>query len=513
MTTQTFSLTMDPSKTSFAKLEGSSNYRVWSMKMKAYLIAQDLWDVIDISPSKATAENLKSQNSKAVSLINFACEDHILQIIDPDDLAATIWKKLQKQFGYVGFSARHLTFQSLVSTHVSSCDSVEQYIDKFRTHINTLSQLTSDPLPQWLLLSILINNVGNQFEAWSQSIMQQIRTKTSLENSYGYFDEVIASLIDEARRVNLSHDITSETVMIARNGIKPKPICIHCRKIHKSDNCWERFPEKRPTARFSASNSSNSYNMPQEHTTETIAFLSQGRFTRQNTWIIDSGASQHMCNDRTQFTRFEQFSMKITVANNTNMNAIGKGDVKITSKDGYTFTLQNVLYVPELASNLLSVCYATRNPLIRFNILKNKSHILFDNKIIATALLRDSLLVLETIDHHAHHPRMKNKYPCQKQYIYKNYNLSKDRKTPIREENIKIFVPDNSKKYSDPLKGKIPIKNGKDYFQQQSRNLINRKSKIPVKTNNQKHTLAPNISQTSPYGGLIANQDIKNLTL
>ena len=223
--------------------------------MKMYLIAQDLWDVVDITPAKATAENLRSRNSKALSAIFLSCEDHIIRHLDPDDLAVTTWNKLRKQYGQVGFSARHLSFQSLNSTLLSSCDNVDHFIDQFRSHVTTLSQMTTYPLPQWLLLSILINNVGSQFEAWTQSVMQQVRNKTISEDSQDYLDEIIASLIDEARRTNQTTENNSNTALSARKGPKQKPICKHCGKIHKSDNCWEMFPEKRPSARLSSSNS------------------------------------------------------------------------------------------------------------------------------------------------------------------------------------------------------------------------------------------------------------------
>lgn len=180
-----------------------------------------------------------------------------------EELAAAAWKKQQKQYGHVGFSARHFAFQSLVSNTLSSCDNIDAYIDHFRTLMNTLSQMSSITLPQWLLLSILINNVGSQYEAWTQSIMQQVRMKSIPEDSQHYLDEVIASLIDEARRVSHGATITnnSNTAMIARKGGnsgyggnggsgKPKPVCKYCGKIHKSENCWQMFPEKRPSGRF-----------------------------------------------------------------------------------------------------------------------------------------------------------------------------------------------------------------------------------------------------------------------
>lgn len=402
---------MDSSRNSIAKLSGAANYQVWAIKMKSYLIAQDLWDTVDISPAKALTSDIRSQNSKALSLIILSCEDHVIRLIDPDDLAVTAWNKLKQQYGQIGFSARHLAFQSLVATQLSTCNSIDHFIDQFRSHITTLSQMTSQPLPQWLLLSILINNVSNQFDAWSQSIMQQVRTKVISEDSTRYLDEVIASLIDEARRTNHNSSTQSKvnpnTALLSQKSSKPKPICKHCGKIHRSENCWQMFPDKRPSARLSTSNTANTANTghPPESTetifsdqsSKSVAFLSQAHIKNIDTWIIDSGASQHMCNDKSQFIRLEDFTSKITIANNTTMCATGRGDVPIQTKAGTTFTLTNVLFVPQLASNLISVSCATSNPNIRLNFIHGECQIIHNGTVLATAYSHDSLLVLETV--------------------------------------------------------------------------------------------------------------------
>lgn len=396
---------MDPTKASVAKLAGTSNYQVWAIKMKSYLIAQDLWEVIELKSSSITDRNIKSLNSKAISLIILSCEDHIIKLLNPDDLAATAWKKLEKQYGHIGFSARHLAFQSLVSTNISSCDSIDHFIDQFRTNMNTLSQMTTSTLPQWLLLSIFINNVSSQYEAWTQSVMQQVRSKSISEDSRTYLEEVIASLIDEARRTsqNGNSGDAGNTALTVRKPSKPKPICKYCGKIHKSENCWQEFPEKKPSARLSAAKT-NDNSEPQQlsYSPSNIAFYSHNVQNRCDIWILDSGASQHMCNNKTQFSNFTTFSTTITIANNTTMNATGRGDVELMTQNGTPFKLLNVLYVPQLASNLLSVCCATRTPNMRFNFINGACEILYHNKILAVAKQKDSLLVLETIRPTAH---------------------------------------------------------------------------------------------------------------
>lgn len=410
---------MDLSTISFAKLTGASNYKVWSIKMKALLISQDLWDVTDSSPTKSPSASLKSQNSKAVSMIILCCEDHIVRLLDPDDLAASAWKKLEHQYGQIGFSARHLAFQSLVSTQISSCENIDQFIDQFRSNITTLSQMSSATLPQWLLLSILINNVGSKYEAWSQSIMQQVRLKSISEDSYHYLDEVIASLIDESRRINQYVVNESNIAMTAVKSQKTKPICKHCGKIHKSDNCWQKYPEKRPSARISLSNRDSSKRKYKYQFTNSKELSSPNQKKHWDSWIVDSGATQHMCKDKSKFINFKTYSTSITIANNTRMRVAGKGDILITPRRGKAFTLLNVLYVPQLASNLLSVSYAMKNPDIRFKFIGGACKIIFKDNIIATATSKSSqspLLILDTAEVHAHPLSSKTNVTSQSQF-------------------------------------------------------------------------------------------------
>ena len=393
---------MDFSKSSIAKLAGSSNYQVWAIKMKSYLIAQDLWEVIQLKASTHTNSNIKSLNSKVISLIILACEDHVIKLLDPDDLAAIAWKKLEQQYGHIGFSARHLAFQSLVSTNISSCESVDHFIDQFRTNMNTLSQMTTSTLPQWLLLSIFINNVSSKYEAWTQSVMQQVRSKSISEESRSYLDEVIASLIDEARRTN-SNSENENTALAARKPAKSKPICRYCGKIHKSENCWQEFPEKKPSARLTTTTTSDNRSQDSSsYPLQNVAFLSQMNNKQSDIWILDSGATQHMCNNKELFVRIEPYNATITTANNSKMFATGRGEVKLITHKGIAFSLINVLYVPKLASNLLSISFATRNPQMRFNFGHGECQIMFGNTLLATAKQHDSLLVLETVKNFAY---------------------------------------------------------------------------------------------------------------
>lgn len=144
-------------------------------------------------------------------------------------------------------------------------------------------------------------------------------------------DEIIASLIDEARRVGQDKKNITSTALSAQKNPKSKPICIHCGKVHKSENFWQKYPEKRPGARYS-STPENSLNTDSSQPSNGVAFLSQKNIEKSDSWILDSGATQHMCNDKSQFLNFEPSSTTITIANNSKMDGAGRGDIKITKK-------------------------------------------------------------------------------------------------------------------------------------------------------------------------------------
>ena len=78
-------------------------------------------------------------------------------------------------------------------------------------------------------------------------------------------------------------------------------------------------------------------------------------------WILDTGASHHMCNDQHLICDYIAFDspIEITTAGPVPIFAKGSGAVTLNLPSGFTLVLQNVWYVPDAGSNMLSVkCYA-----------------------------------------------------------------------------------------------------------------------------------------------------------
>ena len=73
-------------------------------------------------------------------------------------------------------------------------------------------------------------------------------------------------------------------------------------------------------------------------------------------WIIDSGASQHISNDRVRFTTYTNVRevQAITIADGTRLAACGMGNIEISTKAG-CITLTDVWHVPTIETSLISV--------------------------------------------------------------------------------------------------------------------------------------------------------------
>ena len=102
-------------------------------------------------------------------------------------------------------------------------------------------------------------------------------------------------------------------------------------------------------------------------------FARMARFTSNvappiDQWVIDSGASRHMTANRTLFTNFTLQVSWVTIANGVKIKSPGRGDVAV-ELDGKEFTLTDVLYVPDLDANLLSIsALQAKGMVVRFGL-------------------------------------------------------------------------------------------------------------------------------------------------
>ncbi|RDX97173.1 hypothetical protein CR513_20081, partial [Mucuna pruriens] len=78
--------------------------------------------------------------------------------------------------------------------------------------------------------------------------------------------------------------------------------------------------------------------------------------TQQNIWYLDTSCSNHMCGNKMMFSDLDEtFSNVVKFGDNSTISVLGKGTVTLQTKENSTHTISNVLFVPDLKTNLLSV--------------------------------------------------------------------------------------------------------------------------------------------------------------
>ena len=151
------------------------------------------------------------------------------------------------------------------------------------------------------------------------------------------------------------------------NKKKNYPPCKHCGKNgHPPFKCW-----KRPDAKCSKCNqrgheavickseiqqvAAEAKNAQQEEEDQLFVATCFSSNNSCESWLIDSGCTNHMTYDKEMFKQLDNTEVKwVRIGNGEHIPVKGKGTVAITSYSG-TKTLTDVLYVPEINQNLLSV--------------------------------------------------------------------------------------------------------------------------------------------------------------
>lgn len=351
-------------KVGIAKLT-SENYDSWKLDVEFLLVKEKLWRYVSpgvkpkLNKDQTNAAELEAwdegdQQARATIGLLITKGQHGL--IRNTNTAREVWENAKKKFEKKTLTTKAYLIKRICDLRYSEGADIEEHLQEFEDLFDRLATV-GYKFEEELRVIFILRSLPSSFSALSTALENRSEKELTV-------DIIKGSIINEVEK---QKEMTSsdEKVLkvVAKHGVQ----CNHCHKFgHKWRQCKQltkRYGEgssqsddddiwEKPTTKFKSS---------AEVSDEDFAFGVCEAFAGQ--WIVDSGASTHMCTERKSFESLvqprEDTPKMVTVADGKSAEVKGVGSCRIrcygTGDTERNLTLSNVLYVPDLNTNLVSV--------------------------------------------------------------------------------------------------------------------------------------------------------------
>ncbi|GJE95983.1 hypothetical protein PsYK624_121760 [Phanerochaete sordida] len=408
---------------SFALLN-STNYNEWSANMRAHLRRLGCWDVVTGMapvplPDPQTAEEWKEyrryhqQRDSAAGELFLGLEDaQKVHVQSLDDSPQLMWQKLQRVHQQKKPGARFLAYDNLFALRKEGEESLSSLLaraEKCKQDICALRPATfSLPnLDEELTCMALIRSLGPEYNAFVSSLIIQASDVLTLEKLQTAF------LNEESQRRSRTAD--SSVVQLANATMPPSPgalssICSFCDHAgHTLKDC-RKFEAASRKAKETTRQRRTGYDAPRQTAHQADASVRPEYAGRASAlassvpadlaahmsanWNTDTGATKHMTPHRHWFQTYAPHVVPICLANGTVIFSAGIGSVVFqpATAEGRSLapvTFCNVLHVPDLANNLLSLFHLAREQRVQISISDSQVRFFRGDALLFTATVNE----------------------------------------------------------------------------------------------------------------------------
>lgn len=426
--------------------DDGTNLSTWKFIQLQVFTARNLVGYIDGSIPKPTdpAEipNWTKYNNAASLQITMHVGPDTLHHIMDKIAAKDMWNAVLAKFGGDGPQAAHFIHQKICRTVLVDDKSMSVQINEFKNDVRQFRGLGYE-ISDTLLAFTLLSALPNSYATTCTLLLQKGRESLTV-------DEIVASVLTEEERrkgqnalaLQARADPKSKQKKKGKggtNGEKPKCTNPKCGKIgHTIQNCWAEgggAEGKGPNNKSSSAKTNDAKSsdakakiakieeieevsilysriegpVPDDIGDRIFVASKVARKLTTDSWILDSGASRHVTNDRSIMTSYTHLDtpVRIWMADGSYILAEGIGRVYMRTQvnDRQSRCLfRDVLYAPEMAGSLISIPQLAKNG-FRVDFVGNRAKILdAKDQTIVEAEIEDGLYKLQgnaTNDEHA----------------------------------------------------------------------------------------------------------------
>lgn len=398
----------------FEKLN-NGNYSTWSFRMRHFLNKEGIFGTLETDEEITAAQ--QPNDVKAMSFIALSVDNDNLVHIIKCTSGRDAWKKLKRVHVQTTLTSQIRLMRQLFSTSLSDNLTMQEHLGKIFELFNRLAD-SGFIFESKISVSIVLSSLSIDYEplitaleAWDEDklTLEDVRAKLIEEFSRKYGNnqaETNETVLKANQRQcayckNRGHiEINCRTKMYHQsrnnNNVAPGPsrgrahvacsafvaleekarfnkrktskrICYHCsQRGHYSSTCPTK-PSLQSEIGVNNRIQDEIKDIPSAKTkrwNNMCSLVSLNHPNKFQGFVLDSGCSSHMCCDETLFTDLKYGSFgEITVASGAVIRAKGLGTIHlVVGKGNQTVELKllNVLFVPDINTNLLSISKITK---------------------------------------------------------------------------------------------------------------------------------------------------------
>ena len=334
------------------KLMGRENWNSWNFSMKHALIADDLWDAVE------GKEKDESKIRKALARIVLAVDKINHSHIRTATNAKDAWNSLKAAFEDTGLTRKITLLKSLTGAKLVDFPTMGAYCDHVLTAAQNLKEIEFNVPDEWVG-AILLAGLPDSFKPM---IMGLESSGTKITG-----DSIKVKLLQEGMPAD-----PSESAFLSKRNKPPK--CSKCSRIgHFARDCYAKKKEKDTSKEHKGSNKPKEKEKDGKKAWIACYSLNPTTSSSDGQFYLDSCASAHIANSSCRnFTQKQADNTKITAVDNQVLTAQSIGTTCVSVFNGKETTeidVNNILYIPQAATNILSVSKITE---AGFTVVFNK---------------------------------------------------------------------------------------------------------------------------------------------
>ncbi|KAI7940779.1 hypothetical protein MJO28_013064 [Puccinia striiformis f. sp. tritici] len=342
------------------------NYANWQNAMSAYLEYKSLWHVCQAEPGENPNEKLKGQMLEVWLILNSKIAPEIFTSLNSvcGRNPFKIWTKLKENYATASIYGIYRVCSYY--KRINYKDDLLKYIIQIEGALAEMSTIGLDVMNPLVGVNI-IEAITDKRPVLMERLLADMDT---LGNPFKLLEKLRQIANHDQVRLTRDNPVQQNSLALAtttQGRRRPHPsnggIRVSCRggahnpdATHEESECWTLHPDLRPKKKLRASSYSTMTQGSRQQQNEDYSYYTTDGDTRAASFILDSGASQHMFNDISHFISTEPTEVYIITGSgedNKKMSATHRGTARLKIGTS-TITLHNALFVPNLATNLIS---------------------------------------------------------------------------------------------------------------------------------------------------------------